>query len=71
MVQPQRRVPFTASVGVAIGKRCRTDQGAGGVEDRRLAVGGIGVALRDRTGGGGDRGHRVLMVATERTSGVA
>ena len=67
-MQAQRRVPFATSIRVAIGKRRRTDHGARRVEDRRLAVGGVGVTLGDSTGGGGDRGNRVLLVATERSS---
>jgi len=67
-MQPQRRIPFTAGVSVAVGKRRCTDHGARRIQDRRLAVGRVGVAFGDGTGGRGDRGDGVLMVATERSS---
>ena len=68
VMQAQRRIPFTASVGVTIVDRRGVEHRTWGVQDRRLAVGRVGVALGDGTCGCRYSGDGVLMVATERSS---
>ena len=67
-MQAQRRIPLATGVGVTIVDRRGTEHRSRGIQYRWLAVGRVGVTLGDGTGCGGDGGHRVLMVATERTS---
>jgi hypothetical protein len=67
-MQCQRRVPLAASIRVAIVDRRIAKHSSRRIQDRWLAVGRVGVALGDGTGGCRDRGDGVLMVATERSS---
>ena len=64
-MQRKRRIPFATRIRVAIGNRRGTEHRSRGIQDRRLTVRCVGVTLCDRAGGGGDGGHRVLMVAME------
>ena len=67
-MQAQRRIPFTARICVAIVDRRGTEHRSRGIEDRRLAVGRVGVTLGDRARGCRYSGDGVLLVATDGTS---
>ena len=67
-MQFQSRVPLTASILVAIVDRRGAEHRSRRIQDRRLAVGRVGVALGDRTCRCRYSSDGVLLVATERTS---
>jgi hypothetical protein len=67
VIQRERLVPFTASVGVSIPYRRRRTRSSAGICDRRCTIGGAGVAFYDRGAGIGDRIDAVLLVAVVAT----
>ena len=69
-MQPQRRVPFATSIRVAIVDRRSAEYRSGSIEDCRLAVGRVGVALGNNTCGCRYSGDGVLMVAVIKMCGA-